>query len=97
MGRVMSGWEARESTRMEREMDLGSGFVRRVVVIRWIAVGRWFDRQRRGRRRLIFVSSSWVRLAMDEVASSLEEDEDSRAAEGWKTTKIEDFEGQARE
>jgi hypothetical protein len=44
---------------MERDRDLGREFVRRTVEMRWIAVGRWFERQRRGRRRrLIFVSSS---------------------------------------
>ena len=48
----------RESTRTERDRDLGGGFLRRTVEVRSIAVGRWFERQRRGRRRLIFVSSS---------------------------------------
>jgi hypothetical protein len=32
--------------------------MRRTAEVRWIAVGRWFERQRCGRRRLIFVSSS---------------------------------------
>lgn len=62
MVRDMSGWEARESTTIEREMDLGGGLVRRAVMVRWIAVGSWLERQRRGMRRLILVSSSWVRF-----------------------------------
>lgn len=103
MGRAMSGWEVRESTRMERERDLGGGFVRRTVDVRWIAVGRWFERQRRGRRRLIFVSSSWVRVEMvlgfDAGEASLDEEgeeeveEDSGALEGWETSEMMGFEG----
>ena len=56
------GWRAREWTRMERERDLGlgGGLVRSAVVVSWIAVGRWLERQRRGIRRLILQTSSWA-------------------------------------
>ena len=43
-------------------MELGGGFVRSAVMVRWRAVSRWLERQRRGRRRLILVSSFWVRV-----------------------------------
>lgn len=74
--------------RMEKERDLGGGFVRRAVVVRWIAVERWFERQRRGRRRLIFVNCSWVRLALVAAVvvgfdGSVEEEEKGEM-EGWK-------------
>ena len=74
--------------RMEKERDLGGGSVRRAVVVRWIAVERWFERQRRGRRRLIFVNCSWVRLALVAAAvvvfdGSVEEEEKGEM-EGWK-------------
>ncbi|PON47995.1 hypothetical protein TorRG33x02_321580 [Trema orientale] len=78
MGRAMSGWEARESSRAERERELGGGFVRRAVTARWVAVLRWFERQRRGRRRLILVSSSWVRV------TGFDDEEENGAIEGWK-------------
>ncbi|KAM1069483.1 hypothetical protein ACFX13_001416 [Malus domestica] len=42
-------------------VDLGDGFASRAVMARWVAVSRWFKRQRSGSRRLIFVKSSWVR------------------------------------
>jgi len=95
MGRAMSGWEVRESTRMERERDLGGGFVRRTMEVRWI------ERQRRGRRRLVFVSSSWVRvelvLGFDAGEASLDEEEeveeDSGAMEGWETSEMMGFKG----
>lgn len=77
--------------------------MRRTVDVRWIAVGRWFERQRRGRRRLIFVSSSWVRVEMvlgfDAGEASLDEEgeeeveEDSGALEGWETSEMMGFEG----
>jgi hypothetical protein len=101
----MSGWKVRESTRMERERDLGGGFVRRTVEVRCIAVGRWFERQRRGRRRLVFVSSSWVRVELvlgfdagevsldEEEEEEEEEEEDSGAMEGWETSEMMGFEG----
>ncbi|KAF3960577.1 hypothetical protein CMV_014732 [Castanea mollissima] len=82
---------------MEKERDLGGGFVRRAVVVRWIAVERWFERQRRGRRRLIFVNCSWVRLALVVVAvegfdGSVEE-EDKSEMEGRKRREMMGFEG----
>ncbi|KAM2512053.1 hypothetical protein PS1_036368 [Malus domestica] len=55
MGRARSGWEVKEWMRTEREMDSRGEFVSRAVIARWVAVSRWFKRQRRGRRRLIFV------------------------------------------
>jgi hypothetical protein len=75
---------------MERERDLGGGFVRRTVEVRWIAVGR-----------LIFVSSSWVRvelvLGFDAGEASLDEEEeveeDSGAMEGWETSEMMGLEG----
>ena len=71
--------------RMEKERDLGGGSVRRAVVVRWIAVERWFERQRRGRRRLIFVNCSWVRLALVEgFDGSVEEEEEKSEMDGWK-------------
>lgn len=47
---------------MERERDSRGGFVSRAVMVRWVAVSRWFERQRRGMRRLMFVRSSLVRV-----------------------------------
>ena len=75
--------------RMEKERDLGGGSVRRAVVVRWIAVERWFERQRRGRRRLIFVNCSWVRLALvaavvEGFDGSVEEEEENSEMDGWK-------------
>ncbi len=74
--------------------------MRRTVEVRWIAVGRWFERQRRGRRRLVFVSSSWVRvelvLGFDAGEASLDEEEveeHSGAIEGWETSEMMGFEG----
>lgn len=61
MGRARSGWEVKEWMRTERETDSRGGFASRAVMARWVAVSRWFKRQRRGRRRLICVRSSWVR------------------------------------
>lgn len=58
MGRAMSGWEVKEWMRMDKDRDLRGGFVSRAVMVRWAAMSRWFKRQRRGRRRLIFVCSS---------------------------------------
>ncbi|GLT49228.1 hypothetical protein SLA2020_228000 [Shorea laevis] len=60
MGSFKSGWRVREWMRMEKEKDLGQGFAMSAVVVSWIAVVRWFERQRRGIRRLILVNSSGV-------------------------------------
>lgn len=87
---------------MEKERDLGGGSVRRAVVVRWIAVERWFERQRRGRRRLIFVNCSWVRLALVVVAEGFdgsveeEEEEEKSEMEGWKRREKMGFEGKER-
>lgn len=87
---------------MEKERDLGGGSVRRAVVVRWIAVERWFVRQRRGRRRLIFVNCSWVRLALVVVAEGFdgsieeEEEEEKSEMEGWKRREKMGFEGKER-
>ena len=62
MGRVKSGSEERKWTRMEREIEVGGGLVRRAVWTRLMACGRLFDKQRRGIKRLILFSSSSVRL-----------------------------------
>ncbi|KAL1829433.1 hypothetical protein ACET3Z_007845 [Daucus carota] len=61
MGRVKSGSEERKWTRMEREIEVGGGLVRRAVWTRLMACGRLFDKQRRGIKRLILFSSSSVR------------------------------------
>ncbi|TQD85575.1 hypothetical protein C1H46_028845 [Malus baccata] len=61
MGRARSGWEVKEWMRTERKMDSRGGFTSRAVMARWVVVSRWFNKQRRRRRRLIFVRSSWVR------------------------------------
>lgn len=87
---------------MEKERDLGGGSVRRAVVVRWIAVERWFERQRRGRRRLIFVNCSWVRLALVVVVvvegfdGSVEEEKEKSEMEGWKRREKMGFEGKER-
>lgn len=86
---------------MEKERDLAGGSVRRAVVVRWIAVERWFERQRRGRRRLIFVNCSWVRLALVVVAEGFdgsveEEEEEKSEMEGWKRREKMGFEGKER-
>lgn len=86
---------------MEKERDLGGGSVRRAVVVRWIAVERWFERQRRGRRRLIFVNCSWVRLALVVMAEGFdgsveEEEEEKSEMEGWKRREKMGFEGKER-
>lgn len=75
--------------------------MRRAVVVRWIAVERWFERQRRGRRRLIFVNCSWVRLALVVVAEGFdgsveEEEEEKSEMEGWKRREKMGFEGKER-
>jgi hypothetical protein len=98
MERAMSGWEVREWMRMERERDLGGGFVRSAVVVRLIAVERWSERQRRGRRRFMFVNSCWVRVALvvgfDGREVSVEEE--NGAMEGWKRGEMMGFEGKER-
>lgn len=59
----MSDWRVREWMRMEVGRDLGLGFAVSAVVKRWIAVVWWFERQRRGIKRLILVNSSAVKPA----------------------------------
>lgn len=62
MGRVKSGSEEREWTRMEREMELGAGLVRRAVRTRLMASGMLSDKHKRGIKRLILLSSCSVSL-----------------------------------
>lgn len=62
MGRVISGSEGREWTRMEREMELGGGLVRRAVWTRLMVSGMLFEKHRRGIKRLILFSSCSVSL-----------------------------------
>lgn len=64
MGWVRSGSAERRLSRMVRERELGGGLVRRAVSRRRMASGRWFDEQRRGMRRFICVTSSWVRMVL---------------------------------
>lgn len=66
MAWVISGWEARESMKTERERDLRGGFAKRAVVVRLTAVASWLESQRRGMRRLICVSSSSARMSFVE-------------------------------
>ncbi|KAM0990874.1 hypothetical protein ACFX2J_009247 [Malus domestica] len=65
MGRARSGWEVKEWMRTEREIerktDSRGGFTSRAMMARWVVVSKWFKRQRRKKKRLIFVRSSWVR------------------------------------
>ncbi|KAJ9707850.1 hypothetical protein PVL29_000091 [Vitis rotundifolia] len=61
MGWVISGSEVSRSMRMRRERDSRGGFARNDASTRRMAVGSWFEEQRRGMRRLIFVSSSGVK------------------------------------
>lgn len=62
MDSFKSGWRVREWMRMETERDLGFGgaLVSSAVVVSWIAVVRWLERQRRGIRRLILETCSWL-------------------------------------
>nr|CBL94182.1 hypothetical protein [Malus domestica] len=54
MGRARSGWEVKEWMRTERKTDSRGRFASRAVMARWVTVSRWFNRQRRRRRKLIF-------------------------------------------
>ncbi|RVX02752.1 Multiple RNA-binding domain-containing protein 1 [Vitis vinifera] len=87
MGWVISGSEVRRSMRMRRERDSRGGFARNDASTRRMAVGSWFEEQRRGMRRLIFVSSSGVKsicffaaaaAATSAAAEEEEEEEEER-------------------
>jgi hypothetical protein len=52
---------------MEKERDFGGGLARREVVINWIAVVKWFNRHKRGIRRLILVTSSCVNVVTTSI------------------------------
>ncbi|KAM2522962.1 hypothetical protein PS1_029838 [Malus domestica] len=60
-GEVIKKPKSQILTSEGERVDLGGGFASRAVMARWVAVSRWFKRQRSGSRRLIFVKSSWVR------------------------------------
>lgn len=85
MGWVISGSEVRRSMRMRRERDSRGGFARNDASTRRIAVGSWLEEQRRGMRRLIFVSSSGVRsicfVAETSATEAAESDEEEERVE----------------
>lgn len=82
---VMFGSTERRCMRIEIERDLRGRFVRRAVLIRWVASLRWFDWQRRGMRRLISVSCFGLRLTCSVLLEEQEEDEqdDKRSERGF--------------
>lgn len=79
---VISGWDTRQSTRMEKEIDLRGGLAARAVSMSSIAKGRLFEQQRRGMRRLIFVSSSWLRSILSDAIQLLVAIEEERREMG---------------
>lgn len=85
---------------MEKERDFGGGLATRAVVINWIAVFKWFNRHKRGIRRLIFVTSSCVNVVTTSelVASFGISIEEENNANNWcdKGEMVMDFDGLER-
>lgn len=101
MGWVISGSEVRRSMRMRRERDSRGGFARNDASTRRMAVGSWFEEQRRGMRRLVFVSSSGVKsicffaaaAAATSAAAEEEEEEEEERVENRREIGFEGREG----
>lgn len=85
---------------MEKERDFGGRLARREVVVNWIAVVRWFNRHKRGIRRLILVTSSCVNVVTtcELVASFGISIEEENNANNWceKGEMVMDFDGLKR-